>query len=113
MEYKNQQVADEINRRNEEGSITAEYIRRLRREDGPTPSIEKASYLADFFKVPLDYFRLPSDAAESSAVVQSVLKELNRFLVERRKSDENEENETLRVLARSARGLSPRAKPAP
>ncbi|GAA2880814.1 hypothetical protein [Streptomyces mexicanus] len=108
VEYTNQQVADEINRRHGAGTITAEYIRRLRREGGPNPTAPYMSVLADFFGVPLDVFNLATGPANRTA--SAVIAELERFLAERRRRTEPEGNETIAVLARSASRLSPQGQ---
>ncbi|MGA4842153.1 hypothetical protein [Streptomyces sp. G45] len=108
VEYTNQEVADEINRRHGEGTITAEYIRRLRREGGPNPTAPYMSVLADFFDMPLDVFNLTSTEANKTA--SAVVAELERLLNERRQRQEQAGNETLAVLARSASRLSPQGQ---
>ncbi|MFD0416829.1 hypothetical protein [Streptomyces sp. NPDC127108] len=104
VEYTNQQVADEINRRHGVGTITAEYIRRLRREGGPNPTVSYMSVLADFFDMPLDVFNLTSTEANTKA--SRVVAELERLLSGRRQVG----NETLAGLARSASRLSPQGQ---
>ncbi|MFE0177965.1 hypothetical protein ACFWZ2_37215 [Streptomyces sp. NPDC059002] len=108
VEYTNQQVADEINRRHGAGTITAEYIRRLRKEGGPQPTAPYMSVLADFFGVPLDVFNLTSTAASTTA--NEVIAELEHFLDQRLQRQERDGNETLAVLARSASRLSPQGQ---
>lgn len=108
VEYTNQQVADEINRRHGAGTITAEYIRRLRKEGGPQPTAPYMSVLADFFGVPLDVFNLTSGGANRTAA--AVIAELERFLNERRPRQGPGETEALAVLARSASRLSPQGQ---
>ncbi|MFJ4988705.1 hypothetical protein ACIP9H_33510 [Streptomyces sp. NPDC088732] len=109
VEYTNKQVADEINRRHGEGTITAEYIRRLRKEGGPNPTEPYMAVLADFFKVPLDAFKI---SGEPSEIAAKVMNEAQRFVDSRRRQqqEDREPNETLAVLARSARRLSPRGQ---
>lgn len=105
VEYTNQQVADEINRRHGKGTITGEYIRRLRKEGGPSPTERYLSVLADFFQVPLDAFKITGDPSE---IAEKVMAEAQRF-VESKRRQEQEEQETpdVAVLARAARRLSP------
>ncbi|MFG2408715.1 hypothetical protein ACGFR8_31110 [Streptomyces brevispora] len=104
-EYTNAQVAEEINRRHGTGTITGEYIRRLRKGDIKSPSVQYASVLADFFQVPLDTFN-----AIGSETAEKVINEAQRFVDSRRRLMRNEQGEeppTVSVLARAARRLSP------
>lgn len=104
VEYTNQQVAETINRRHGDGTITAEYIRRLRKEGGPNPTAPYLSVLAQFFQVSLDVFDLTSTAENKTA--SGLVAELKQLLEERRQQG----NEALTVLARSARRLSPQGQ---
>lgn len=104
-EFRPQQVADEINRRHGDGTISAEYIRRLRKEDGPSPTEKYMSVLADFFEVPLDAFKT---TGEPSEVARKVMEEAERFIASRRRQEQEEsEAPDVAVLARAARRLSP------
>lgn len=102
VEYTNRQVADKIAADLGERKITAAYIGQLRQDGGPNPSVEKASLLAKFFRVPLDYFTEGPTADE-------VLAELRRLVADRaaREAASFEDSEQITLLARSARRLSP------
>ncbi|GEB50432.1 hypothetical protein [Streptomyces cacaoi] len=105
VEYTNQQVADEICRRHGEGTISAEYIRRMRKEGGPNPTERYLSVLADFFQVPLDAFKITGTPSE---VAEKVMDEAQRFVeLKRRQQRAQEEAPDIAVLARAARRLSP------
>ncbi|PAZ12326.1 hypothetical protein CLM62_30680 [Streptomyces sp. SA15] len=109
-EYTPAQVADEINKKFGAGSITDEYIRKLRRGDIKSPSILMASYLAWFFKMPLDVFDAVTDdqPGEPSEIASKVMAELQRIAaVKSPQHQDAEPNETVQVLARSASRLSP------
>ncbi|WP_371604995.1 hypothetical protein OG345_42010 (plasmid) [Streptomyces sp. NBC_01220] len=104
-EYTNAQVAEVVNDRHGAGTITGEYIRRLRKGDIKSPSVQNASVLAQFFQVPLDTFN-----AIGSEVAEKVITEAQRFVDSRRRLMRNEqdpEQATVAVLARAARRLSP------
>ncbi|MGC5042409.1 hypothetical protein ACLQ16_03725 [Streptomyces albidoflavus] len=105
VEYTNQQVADEINRRHGDDVISSEYIRRLRKPNGPNPTEKYLSVLADFFQVPLDAFKITGKPSE---IAQKVMEEAQRF-VDARRQQQREEQEApdIAVLARAARRLSP------
>ncbi|NUL25963.1 hypothetical protein [Streptomyces lunaelactis] len=105
VEYTNQQVADEINRRHGAGTITGEYIRRLRKEGGPSPTERYLSVLADFFQVPLDAFKITGNPSE---IADKVMVEAQRFVdAKRRQQQVEQEAPDVAVLARAARRLSP------
>ncbi|WP_406730664.1 hypothetical protein [Streptomyces sp. NBC_01794] len=108
-EYTPTQVAHEINKKFGAGSITDEYIRKLRRGDIKSPSVLMASYLAWFFKMPLDVFAAVTDdePSEPSEIANKVWAELQRIAaVKSPQHRDPEPNETIRVLARSAGRLS-------
>ncbi|MCX5182567.1 hypothetical protein [Streptomyces sp. NBC_00268] len=108
-EYTPAQVAHEINKKFGAGSITDEYIRKLRRGDIKSPSVLMASYLAWFFKMPLDVFAAVTDdeASEPSEIANKVWAELQRIAtVKSPQHEDPEPNETIRGLARSAGRLS-------
>lgn len=104
IEYTNAEIADAINRQHGPGTITAEYIRKLRKSDIKSPSVQYASVLAAVFQVPLDTFN-----AIGSEVAVKVMEEAQRFVDSRRRMLRVEESEppTVAVLARAARRLSP------
>ncbi|MFZ3557116.1 hypothetical protein [Streptomyces sp. BH055] len=106
VEYSNQQVAAEINRRHGNGTITGEYIRRLRKPGGPSPTEPYMAVLADFFQVPLDAFKITGDPSE---IANKIMAEAQRF-VEARRQTQQEEQEApqVAVLARAVRRLSPK-----
>ncbi|NGO66994.1 hypothetical protein [Streptomyces boncukensis] len=105
VEYTNQQVADEINRRHGRGTITGEYIRRMRKDGGPNPTERYMAVLADFFQVPLDAFKLTGTPSE---IADKVMAEAQRFVeMKRRQREEERETPDIAVLARAARRLSP------
>ncbi len=105
VEYTNQQVADEINRRHGDGTISAEYIRRLRKPGGPSPTEKYLSPIADFFQVPLDAFKITGNPSQ---IAQKVMEEAQRFVdSKRRQQQEEQEAPDVAVLARAARRLSP------
>ncbi|MGI5337759.1 hypothetical protein ACQEVS_10320 [Streptomyces sp. CA-181903] len=105
VEYTNQQVAAEINRRHGDGTISAEYIRRLRKPGGPSPTERYLSVLADFFQVPLDAFKI---SGAPSQIAEKVMAEAQRFVeAKRRQQQAQEEAPEIAVLARAARRLSP------
>jgi hypothetical protein len=104
VEYTNADIADAINRQHGSGTITAEYIRKLRKSEIKSPSVQYASVLAGVFQVPLDTFN-----AIGSDVAVKVMEEAQRFVDSRRRLLRVEEAEppTVAVLARTARRLSP------
>ncbi|MFI1532155.1 hypothetical protein [Streptomyces griseus] len=97
VEYTNQQIAGEINRVHGPKTITAEYIRRLRKGDIKSPSVNVASLLARFFQVPLDTFD-----AIGGEKAERVMAEAQRFVDARRQTPK-----AVAVMARAARRLSP------
>ncbi|MET9776106.1 hypothetical protein ABZ023_17930 [Streptomyces sp. NPDC006367] len=101
VEYTNAEIADAINKKFGAGTITGEYIRRLRKGDIKSPSVQYASVLADVFQVPLDTFNAVSETAEK------VMTEAQRFVDSRRQMFSSEPEPTVAVLARTARRLSP------
>ncbi|MET8717442.1 hypothetical protein ABZV52_30200 [Streptomyces sp. NPDC004735] len=103
IEPTNRQIAAAINAKHGEGSITEEYIRKLRKGDIKSPSVMQASRIADVFQLPLDVFN-----ATSSDTLTKVVDEVQRFVDSRRQmlSDE-QEPPTVRALARTTRRLSP------
>lgn len=108
-EYTPAQVAEEINKKFGPGSISDEYVRKLRRGDIKSPSVLMASYLAWFFKMPLDVFQTATDDEpnEPSEIANKVMAELQRIAADKsRQHQDPEPNETIRVLARSAGRLS-------
>ncbi|MCD9903214.1 hypothetical protein LUR56_31175 [Streptomyces sp. MT29] len=107
VEYTNQEIADEINRvHGPESSISAEYIRKLRKGAIKSPSVANASLLAHFFQVPLDTF-----SAVGGENAEKVMAEAQRFVDARRQSLRSDDQEpvpqTVAVMARAARRLSP------
>ena len=104
-EYTPTQVAHEINTKFGAGSITDEYIRKLRRGDIKSPSVLMASYLAWFFKMPLDVFAAVTDdePSEPSEIANKVLAELQRIAAVK---SPDHQDESIQVLARSAGRLS-------
>ncbi|MER6109271.1 hypothetical protein [Streptomyces hirsutus] len=104
VEYTNAEIAEAINKKHGPGTITSEYIRRLRHGTIKSPSVRYASVLADVFQVPLDTFN-----AMGGEVAQKVMAEAQRFVDSRRQMLHVEEHEppTVAVLARAARRLSP------
>ncbi|WP_159047704.1 hypothetical protein [Streptomyces sp. WM6378] len=108
-EYTNKQVADDINERAGRKAISDETIRKLRHEGSPSPSLDKVSLLADFFHVPLDYFR-------TGKIQEEVIGELKKRLHQKeeaerqRKAQEAERerpDEHVQFLARTFDGLTP------
>lgn len=106
IEYTNQQIAGEINRVHGPKTITAEYIRRLRKGDIKSPSVTVASLLARFFQVPLDTFD-----AIGGEKAERVMAEAQRFVDARRQTlranEQDSEPQAVAVMARAARRLSP------
>ncbi|MGW2550017.1 hypothetical protein [Streptomyces sp. NPDC001635] len=104
VEYTNAEIAEAINKQHGPGTITAEYIRKLRKGDIKSPSVAYASVLASVFQVPLDTFN-----AIGSEVSEKVMEEAQRFVDRKRRmlSDQESEPPTVAVLARAARRLSP------
>ncbi|MFJ2225649.1 hypothetical protein ACIOFY_37105 [Streptomyces anulatus] len=106
IEYTNQQIAGEINRVHGPKTITAEYIRRLRKGDIKSPSVNVASLLARFFQVPLDTFD-----AIGGEQAERVMAEAQRFVDSRRQtlraSEQDSEPQAVAIMARAARRLSP------
>lgn len=104
VEYTNKEIADEINRRHGDGTITTEYIRKLRQPNGPKPTLPYASVLADVFQVDLDVFNaLGSDASNK------LVTEAQRRVRSRRQTQhaDGQDSAEVAVLARTARRLSP------
>lgn len=97
----NAEVAEAINAKFGAGSITGEYVRRLRKGDIKSPSVQVASLLAAFFRLPLDVFN-----ATGSETSQKVMEEVQRLTAYRRRTLEDEPP-TVAVLARTTRRLSP------
>ncbi|MFJ4880102.1 hypothetical protein ACIP93_33510 [Streptomyces sp. NPDC088745] len=103
IEPSNKEIADKINEMFGEGTITDEYIRKLRKGDIQSPSVKQASRIAKVFKLPLDVFN-----AEDEATLKKLVDEVQRFVDSRRQTPSEEpEPQTVRVLARTARRLSP------
>lgn len=105
VEPTNRQIADAINAKYGEGSITDEYIRKLRKGDIKSPGLDYASLIAGVFELPLDVFN-----TAKSANLRKVIEEVQRFLEQRRQklSEEQEPlSQPVRVLARTTRRLSP------
>ncbi|MEV0487324.1 hypothetical protein AB0I69_42830 [Streptomyces sp. NPDC050508] len=106
IEYTNKEIADEINRRHGDGTITTEYIRKLRQPNGPKPTLPYASVLADVFQVDLDVFNaLGGDASNK------LVREAQRRVRSRRRTRhaDDQDSEEVAVLARTARRLAPAA----
>ncbi|MEU5748272.1 hypothetical protein ABZ804_22370 [Streptomyces sp. NPDC047726] len=105
IEPTNRQIADAINAKYGEGSITDEYIRKLRKGDIKNPGLDYASLIAGVFDLPLDVFN-----TANAANLRKVVSEVQHFLDTRRQKL-GEEQESLpspvRVLARTTRRLSP------
>jgi hypothetical protein len=97
----NTEVAEAINGKFGPGSITGEYVRRLRKGDIKSPSVQAASLLAAFFGLPLDVFN-----ATGSETSKKVMEEVQRLTAYRRRTLDDEAP-TVAVLARAARRLSP------
>jgi hypothetical protein len=103
IQPKNTQIADAINAKYGPGTITDEYVRRLRNGTVKSPSVQMASVLAGFFQLPLDVFN-----ATGSDTSRSVMAEVQRFVDSRRQTLRDEpEPPAVAVLARTARRLSP------
>lgn len=83
--------------------VTRAYISQLLSGGGGNPTVEKLTYLAGFFKVPVGYFFDDEGAAQVAAEVEE-LKELRDLLTTR------EEREDVLALARSAAGLPQRTR---
>ncbi|MGA5453860.1 hypothetical protein ACPCVO_45325 [Streptomyces umbrinus] len=109
-EYTPTQVAHEINQKFGAGTITDEYIRKLRRGDIKNPSVTMASYLVWFFDVPLDVFAavIDDEPREPSENAKKTWAEVQRAAAKKSPQHEGPEpNESVQVLARSASLLSP------
>ncbi|MFD7501549.1 hypothetical protein [Streptomyces sp. NPDC059850] len=103
VELTNQEIADAINAKYGVSTITGEYVRKLRKGDIKSPSIQMASVLAGFFQLPLDVFN-----ATGSETSKKVVEEVQRFVDGRRRTlSEEPEPPTVRALARTTRRLSP------
>ncbi|OVZ99507.1 hypothetical protein B9W64_37575 [Streptomyces sp. CS159] len=103
IEPGNKEIADKINEMFGEGTITDEYIRKLRKGDIKSPSVKQASRIAKVFKLPLDVFN-----AEDPATLRKLVSEVQRLVDSRRQTpSEDPEPPTVRVLARTASRLSP------
>ncbi|WP_181803213.1 hypothetical protein [Streptomyces shenzhenensis] len=98
----NQEIANAINSKHGAGAISDETIRKLRKGDIKSPSFQIASLIADSFNLPVDVFNGGSETA------QKVVKEVQRFLESKRRTLSAEpEPQTVAVLARTTRRLSP------
>ncbi|MBK3645048.1 hypothetical protein [Streptomyces sp. MBT33] len=98
----NQEIANAINAKHGAGAISDETIRKLRKGDIKSPSFQIASLIADSFGLPVDVFNGGSETA------QKVVKEVQRFLESKRRTLSVEpEPQTVAVLARTTRRLSP------
>jgi hypothetical protein len=104
VEPTNPQVADAINAKYGPGTISSENIRKLRKGEIKSPSVQIASLLADFFGLPLDVFN-----ATGSETSKKVVEEVQRFVASRRRTL-SEEPPAVAVLARTTRRLSPAAQ---
>ncbi|MET8696836.1 hypothetical protein ABZV65_30350 [Streptomyces bauhiniae] len=130
VEYTNPQVAAEINRVFGDGTITGEYIRRLRKGESKSPSFSYVEYIAAaferFFGFPVDLglfkANLSNAATRTLAQAQKVaaakkgqgvgfeqaLAAMQRSAAPARHTvDESQEPPVARVLARSTRRLNP------
>ncbi|MFB8120611.1 hypothetical protein ACFC51_32695 [Streptomyces sp. NPDC055962] len=102
IEPTNREIADAINAKYGEGSITEEYLRKLRKGRIKSPGLDKVSRIAGVFELPLDAF--------NTGKLEKVVDEVQRFLDEKRQklSDEQEPlPPPVRVLARTVRKLTP------
>lgn len=98
----NQEIADAINSKYGTGAITGETIRKLRRGDIKSPSFQIASLIAGSFGLPVDVFNGGSETS------QKVVKEVQRFLDSKRRTlSADPDPQTVAVLARTTRRLSP------
>ncbi len=117
--YSNRQVAEAINERarkraeglgepwDEKQGISEEYLRVLRKPDGPQQvSLKKVALIAEFFMVPTDYFVNGTPAA---AGLDAELDDLIRLRKEQAEREAAESQEVL-ALARSAGGLNQRGQ---
>ncbi|MFF4188136.1 hypothetical protein ACFYZ9_33575 [Streptomyces sp. NPDC001691] len=102
----NREVADRINELAQRQAISHETIRKLRQPGSPSkPAIDKVELLAELFRVPLDYFR-------NGKVHEEIAKELDIVVQRMRRKAQQEEqaDESVQILARTAHGLSPEAQ---
>lgn len=98
----NHEIADAINSKYGTAAISDETIRKLRKGDIKNPSLQIASLIAGSFNLPVDVFNGGSETS------QKVVGEVQRFLESKRRTLSAEpEPQTVAVLARTTRRLSP------
>ncbi|MFK0279449.1 hypothetical protein ACIQVL_03110 [Streptomyces sp. NPDC090499] len=104
VEPTNTEIANAINSKYGSGAISSETIRKLRKGEVKSPSVQIASLIAGVFDLPLDVFN-----ATGSETSKKVVEEVQRFLDSKRRtlSEEPREPQTVAVLARAVRRLSP------